>query len=109
MTLPASPIYVSAVHQHELILRGLNEAPPQWLQKHQLQRTTGGDFRLPATGGAQVILLQALRDHGVAFAGGAHSWPPAEVFADLRDRGLVYGEFEEVVFLGADQPMIRKR
>ena len=61
-----------------------------------------GDGELPAT-------LSALRDLGVAFAGGEHGWPPAEIFADYRDRGLVSGEFWEVVFSGPGQAKRRKR
>jgi hypothetical protein len=62
----------------------------------------GGDGELPAT-------LSALRDLGVAFEGGEHGWPPAEILADYRDRGLVSGEFWEVVFSGPCQAKRRKR
>ena len=45
-------------------------------------------------------LLGALRDAGVPFEGGAGGWPPAEVFAHLRQRGLLQGRFLEAVFRG---------
>jgi|SRR5688572_13126021 hypothetical protein len=61
-----------------------------------------GEGELPTT-------LSALRDLGIAFAGGSHGWPPAEIFADYRDRGLVGDEFWEVVFSGPGQAKRRKR
>jgi hypothetical protein len=45
-------------------------------------------------------LLAALRDAGVPFEGGSGGWPPAEVFAHLRERGLLQGRFLEAVFRG---------
>jgi hypothetical protein len=54
-------------------------------------------------------LLTRLRDAGAAFAGAPHGWPPAEVFADLRDKGLVSGAFDEVVFVGRGPPQVRRR
>lgn len=54
-------------------------------------------------------VLQALRDYGVALAGGTHGWPPAETFAELRDKGLVTGEFIEVVFAGRGVSTTRTR
>src|SRR5919205_1106515 len=45
-------------------------------------------------------LLTKLRDLGVAFAGQMHGWPPADIFADYRDNGLVRGQFTELMFSG---------
>lgn len=38
--------------------------------------------------------LTALRDAGFAFLMVGHGWYPGDVFADLRDRGLVAGPFQ---------------
>ena len=43
-------------------------------------------------------LLHALRDMGVAFAWAPSGWPPAAVFAHLRDRGLVEGRIRAVTW-----------
>ena len=77
-------------------------AARKWKSPDAWTLQLAGAGELPAT-------LSALRDLGIAFAGGAHGWPPAEIFADYRDRGLVSGEFCEVVFSGPGQAMLRKR
>src|SRR3990172_3408610 len=43
-------------------------------------------------------LLSRLRDAGAAFAGAVAGWPPAAVFQELRDKGLVHGPFVEIVW-----------
>jgi hypothetical protein len=44
-------------------------------------------------------LVGRLRDLGVLFVGvDFGGWPPADVFRDLRDKGLVQGEFQEVLW-----------
>jgi hypothetical protein len=101
--------YVSDVRKHDVLILGLGDPTPGWLAEYDVRRTAGGEHRLAAAGDAQVRLLQLLRDNGVAFAGGAHGWPPAEVFADLRDRGLVHGEFEELVFNRPGSSTVRTR
>lgn len=53
-------------------------------------------------------LLSQLRDLQVVFSGGS-GWPPAEVFADLRERGLVSGEFREIIWRGPGQWFTRTR
>jgi hypothetical protein len=46
-------------------------------------------------------LLGALRDLRVAFLGaGPPGWTPGEVFADLRDRGLLHGTFRSITWRG---------
>ena len=45
-------------------------------------------------------LLVKLRDHGVALGGELAGWPPAAVFEDLRDQGLVTGPYTEITFSG---------
>lgn len=54
-------------------------------------------------------ILSILRDEGFAFAGAPSGWPPAEVFADLRNKGLTSGTFNEIIWSGPDQPSIRER
>jgi hypothetical protein len=54
-------------------------------------------------------VLTSLRDFGIAFAGGQHGWPPAEIFADMRDKGLVAGDFWEITFRGPGRAVKTKR
>ncbi len=53
-------------------------------------------------------LLQALRDAGIAFAGGA-GWPPAAVAEMLRDKGKLHGVIREATWLGPNQQVIEDR
>lgn len=43
-------------------------------------------------------LLHALRDLGVAFAWQPSGWPPAAVFAHLRERGMVHGPIRAITW-----------
>ena len=43
-------------------------------------------------------LLHELRDLGVAFAWQPSGWPPAAVFAHLRDRGMVHGPIRAITW-----------
>jgi hypothetical protein len=61
------------------------------IDDHTIEITISSRDELP-------VLLERLRDAGVAFVGGSSGWPPAAVFEDLRDRGLVSGLYEEIVF-----------
>lgn len=45
-------------------------------------------------------LFATLRDLGVPFQGAASGWPPAEIFALLREKGLLRGPFQEALFGG---------
>ena len=49
-----------------------------------------------------------LRDKGVAFAGGM-GWPPSEVVADLRAKGLLAGSIVEIVWLGPGKSLRREK
>jgi hypothetical protein len=51
--------------------------------------------------------LSALRDAGVAFAGGTHGWPPSAVFSSLREQGLATGHHKEIVWSGPWRPIVR--
>jgi hypothetical protein len=53
-------------------------------------------------------LLAQLRDLDVLFGGGS-GWPPAEIFDDLRERGLVQGKFIEITWRGPSQWITRTR
>lgn len=55
------------------------------------------------------IVLGKLRDVGIPFVGGPAGWPPAEVFCLLRDKGLLNGKFQEIVWRGPGQPVITTR
>jgi len=54
-------------------------------------------------------MMGQLRDMGVLFAGGPAGWPPAEVFDYLREKGVIEGEFQEVLWRGPGNWFIRAR
>ena len=54
-------------------------------------------------------LLAVLNGEGVLLAGGPAGWPPAEILADLRDKGLFQGSFREVTWTGPGKWIIRDR
>lgn len=56
-----------------------------------------------------VQLLNVLRNEGFLFAGSEHGWPPSAIFADLRAKGALEGEFKEVSWSGPHAPTIRMR
>ncbi|HYQ22727.1 hypothetical protein [Stenotrophomonas sp.] len=66
-----------------------------------LQRDTDGDADK-----AQLFL--ALTVLGIAFAAG-REWSPAEVFAWLRERGLLAGPFLRIAWLGPAQFQITRQ
>lgn len=43
-------------------------------------------------------LLGTLRDYGVLFMGASYGWPPSAVFEHLRDKGLLTGNYRELIF-----------
>ena len=45
-------------------------------------------------------VFAVLRDLGIAFEGAPSGWPPAEIFADLRDRGFITGSYRDLTFRG---------
>ena len=47
-------------------------------------------------------LLHGLRDLGVAFGWEPSGWPPAAVFAHLRDRGVVHGTIKAIAWRARD-------
>jgi hypothetical protein len=53
-------------------------------------------------------LFSALRDMGIAFSSG-REWSPAEQFEDLRDKGLVSGEYACLVWRGPDNASAMKK
>jgi hypothetical protein len=44
--------------------------------------------------------LSALRDLGLAFVGDVGGWPPSAVFSDLRSKGLLHGDHQELLWEG---------
>jgi len=85
---------------------------------HELEALGGREKRLDhqtvwvldaADNSSLGTLLGTLRDLGVSFVGGPAGWPPAEIFDDLREKGFVKGEFQEIIWGGVDQLAIRTR
>ena len=68
--------------------RGLPFVPTLRLRRHR-----------PMSFEEMARLAGSLRDLGVAFGAG-REWSPSEVVQDLKDRGLVSGEFTEIAWTG---------
>jgi hypothetical protein len=49
--------------------------------------------------------LTIFRDAQVVFSGGTAGWPPAEVFAYLREQGLTFGSCRQVMWRGPGDPV----
>lgn len=54
-------------------------------------------------------VLSVLAESRLLFVGGSSGWPPAEIFADLRDRNLVVGNFKEVTWLRKSEWVVKDR
>lgn len=54
-------------------------------------------------------VLTLLRDQDVAFASATSGWSPADVFDDLRHRGLINGHYEAISFRGPANAVIRTK
>jgi len=54
-------------------------------------------------------ILSELNKLEVLFVGQPHGWPPAEIFADLREKNLLQGKFNEVTWIGPMKWVIRER
>lgn len=104
--------YVGAIINGEVVVREVSEdlAPSMralgfkrsWLNRSVYRVRIDSDSALPQ-------LLSRLRDLSLAFAGASGGWPPAEIFDDLRCKGLVSGEFHEITWLGPGKRQIRLR
>lgn len=101
-------LYVASIRAKEVVVVAPEESFDAVLSGFAARRTDG-ELVVSVHERSQLPeLLTRLRDAGAAFAGAPHGWPPAEVFADLRDKGLVSGAFDEVVFVEGP-PQVRRR
>lgn len=102
--------YVTDIRERDVIVTDFPDPLPEWLNAYHPTRLVGSGYRIPTPETSlQAALLQLLRDHGIAFGGATDGWPPAEVFADMRERGLVQGNFDEITFSGPGRSIIRQR
>jgi len=53
--------------------------------------------------------LKVLNKLGFLFVGGAHGWPPSEIFIDLREKKFLDGSFREVTWLKPGDWVVRQR
>jgi hypothetical protein len=97
------PSYVSAilVGDNEVTVEAGTDVDARDLQalggRRQLLRRRTWTFPgrdEPALG----TLLNGLRDLGVAFGWEPSGWPPAAIFAHLRDRGVVEGPIKAIAW-----------
>ena len=100
--------FVADVRRSELVIRKAGSEEFDWLSGFQVRQRGSQQLVVTFDETSTARLLELLRDHGVAFAGGSSGRPPAEAFADLRERGLVQGTFDEIVF-GSAGAIVRSR
>jgi hypothetical protein len=102
--------HVTAILGSSVHVSGTEPELDQKLVGFALRREHTGQLEISFDDTTELArVLAALRDLGIAFLGSTHGWPPAEVFADLRDKGLVSGAFDEIVFAGPDAMRTRSR
>ena len=53
------------------------------------------------------VALTQLQRLQVPFADSPAGWPPAAIFAQMRDEGLVHGDITAVSWLSPGQPILR--
>ncbi len=94
---------VSAVLADEVIVRCSTRQSLKFVRALGGSRTIlrRSKWRLPYDDESELAeLMSSLRDAGFAFGGAPHGWPPAAVFAHLREKGLIEGRYVEVVSTG---------
>ena len=98
----ASHNYVSQIGGNHLVLHCEDSELDQKVRELGASHLISGDWNFGfGDKSGLASLLVALRDLGFGFVGGPAGWPPAAVFEELRDNGLLTGQYEEVVWLGA--------
>src|SRR5690606_4131528 len=103
-------IYVASVQGTTVVLVNATDSIRSALQGYRPAIDSQGRTVVSLESAGQLpALFGTLRDLGVGFAGGTHGWPPAEIFAELREKSLVEGPFDEVVFSGPEMPIRRSR
>lgn len=113
MGKPFEEPYVSSIINDKVTIKQVSASVAQTLhhyggREEHVQGELVWTVRAPDDQ-AMATLLGELRDRGVHFTGGAAGWPPAEIFDELRSKGLVGGAFQEVAWRGADQWTTRTR
>jgi hypothetical protein len=93
--------YVTAIQHGTVVIHGVDSRLDEQLSDLSPRHDGEGLLILSVANSAELpTVLARLRDLGVAFMGAPQGWPPAEMFADLRDKGLISGTFDELVFSG---------
>jgi hypothetical protein len=101
---------VSDIRPDAVVLRNVNDPIPHWLAAFAPTHLGGDAYRISLASEAALRgLLEMLRAHDFAFVGAGSGWPPAEIVADLRDRGFFSGSFNEIVFMGPGRSKVRQR
>ena len=63
-----------------------------------------GDWSIGCSDKKQLAsVMVGLRDLGICFVGGPAGWPPAAVFEELREHGLVDGQYKEIIWFGENK------
>jgi hypothetical protein len=98
------PPYVGSIQANAVLIRGAPASLESALSPlHPLrEKDDRSDYLVISIPDWSVLpsLLTQFRDMGLPFGGETHGWPPAAVFEDLREKGLVSGQYVEIIFGG---------
>ena len=111
MKRATEPCFVEGVQNRRITIACRDRAHVSVLKQLGGARSVFGHrWRLRAETDEELArMLAALRDNEFAFAGATSGWPPAEVFSEMRERGLLDGAFAEIVWRAPNDPVIVER
>jgi len=106
--------YVDQIQDNKLRLRFASSKVAEYLRDHDdaslVEEHDANDWVIKFTDQEELgVLIQALDELGVAFVGGPAGWPPAEVVADIRERGFFTGSYKEILWKSPGNWFIRDR
>ena len=105
--------HVSSIQDNQIVIRQVTPAIASVLAAYEGHKSGSEDEEAWTVSVADeqtlIKLLSDLQEAGVLFVGGPAGWPPAEVFDDLREQGVLHGAFQEVVWRGPDRWSVRER
>lgn len=109
--MPTPPPYVTIArfdlwqvkggHDHAALLKGLGFRRRLGLGGHY-----EASFDPPLDFENMALVARMLIDGGLAFSAG-RDWSPSEVVQDLRDRKLLFSPFDEIVWKGPGDWLVR--
>jgi len=104
---------VSLVTENKIFIRDIEETQREQLQSVGIQPDdlVSSRWVIQYVGEIEkATLFTQLRDIGIAFSTDTRlGWGPAEQFEEMRDRGIVKGNFKRVSWRGPQDPFVIER